>query len=222
KVEIFAINNQLRLFDALQRAGEISDLSPRAVNAMTRFTAMVAAWRTAASGNTASGADMLMPGSHGKAALAELVERIIRESGLEMMYKKSKAEEDRERLENLDELINAAAEFVPPEDESGQVREFTLLETLSAYLESVALVSDADAIDPANGAVTLMTLHAAKGLEFDVVAMAGLEEGLLPHLRAATSPSELEEERRLCFVGITRAKRHLLMTHAAWRTQRGL
>ena len=222
KVEIFAINNQLRLFDALQRAGEISDLSARAVNAMTRFTAMVAAWRTAASGNTASGTDMLMPGSHGKAALAELVERIIRESGLEMMYKKSKAEEDRERLENLDELINAAAEFVPPEDESGQVREFTLLETLSAYLESVALVSDADAIDPANGAVTLMTLHAAKGLEFEVVAMAGLEEGLLPHLRAATSPSELEEERRLCFVGITRAKRHLLMTHAAWRTQRGL
>ena len=83
-------------------------------------------------------------------------------------------------------------------------------------------MSDADAIDPANGAVTLMTLHAAKGLEFDVVAIAGLDEGLLPHSRAAESDHELEEERRLCFVGMTRARRHLLLTRAAYRTQRGL
>ena len=97
-----------------------------------------------------------------------------------------------------------------------------MLDLLDAYLESVALVSDADAIDPGKGAVTLMTLHAAKGLEFSVVVIAGLEEGLLPHMRAAESDRELEEERRLCFVGITRAKRHLLLTRAAVRTQRGL
>ena len=97
-----------------------------------------------------------------------------------------------------------------------------LLAMLRAYLESVSLVADADKVDPARGAVTLMTLHAAKGLEFHAVAMIGLEEGLLPSIRALESDSEAEEERRLCFVGITRAMEHLLITSAKYRTQRGL
>ena len=88
--------------------------------------------------------------------------------------------------------------------------------------QSVALVSDADAIDPESGTVTLMTLHAAKGLEYAAVAMVGLEENLLPHIRAVGNEMELEEERRLCFVGITRAKRHLQLSRAAVRTHRGL
>src|SRR5262249_48125205 len=89
-------------------------------------------------------------------------------------------------------------------------------------LESVSLVADADAVDPAQGAVTLMTLHAAKGLEFQAVAMIGLEEGLLPHSRARESDAALEEERRLCFVGITRAMSRLLITSAKYRTHRGM
>ncbi len=89
---------------------------------------------------------------------------------------------------------------------------------LLAYLERVSLVSDVDAVDPDQGAVTLMTLHAAKGLEFDTVAMLGVEDGLLPHQRAQTDEREMEEERRLCFVGITRAMRRLLLTHARYRT----
>jgi DNA helicase-2/ATP-dependent DNA helicase PcrA len=93
---------------------------------------------------------------------------------------------------------------------------------LRAYLERVTLVSDADAVDPSQGAVTLMTLHAAKGLEFGAVAMIGLEEGVLPHSRVQENPGELEEERRLCFVGITRAMRRLLMTCARYRTIRGV
>ena len=97
-----------------------------------------------------------------------------------------------------------------------------LLAMLRAYLESVALVADADAVDPETGAVTLMTLHASKGLEFKAVAIIGLEEGLLPHGRASESAAELEEERRLCFVGITRAMERLLITSAAYRTQRGM
>jgi DNA helicase-2/ATP-dependent DNA helicase PcrA len=101
--------------------------------------------------------------------------------------------------------------FVPP-----------LLALLRAYLESVSLVADADKVDPARGAVTLMTLHAAKGLEFHAAAMIGLEEGLLPSMRAMESDAAVEEERRLCFVGITRAMEKLLITSAKYRTQRGL
>lgn len=93
---------------------------------------------------------------------------------------------------------------------------------LRAYLESIALVADADAVDSSTGTVTLMTLHASKGLEFPAVAMIGLEEGSLPHSRANESQSELEEERRLAFVGITRAMKHLQITHANRRTIRGM
>lgn len=105
----------------------------------------------------------------------------------------------------------AAQPFVPP-----------LLALLRAYLESVSLVADADKVDPDRGAVTLMTLHAAKGLEFHAAAMIGLEEGLLPSMRAMESDAAVEEERRLCFVGITRAMEKLLITSAKYRTQRGL
>lgn len=104
-----------------------------------------------------------------------------------------------------------AGGFVPP-----------LLGLLRAYLESVSLVADADKVDPERGAVTLMTLHAAKGLEFHAAAIIGLEEGLLPSVRAMESDPGVEEERRLCFVGITRAMEHLLMTSAKYRTHRGL
>ena len=215
KVELFAYNSQLRLFEALGRAGEVSGLTTRAVGAIGRFVKLVEDWRSAAAEDSQSS---LLESS----SLAGLVERIVRESGLEATYRNSKAEEDRERLENLAELISAAAQFVAqPLDEEAQV-EPTLLEGLTAFLESVALISDADAIDPESGTVTLMTLHAAKGLEYEAVAMVGLEESLLPHIRALGNELELEEERRLCFVGITRAKRHLQLSRAAVRTHRGL
>jgi DNA helicase II / ATP-dependent DNA helicase PcrA len=218
RIDIHAIQKQMTLFDAMRRVDEISGVPARTTNAVRKFVSMVERWRAMDNVEELIG--------DGRSPLAELVERIIRESGMEAMYRESKLEEERERFENLEELITAAGEFEPPEFPEGEVgglREAAsgLLATLSAFLEGIALVSDADAIDPASGAVTLMTLHAAKGLEFEVVAMAGLEEGLLPHSRAAESEKELEEERRLCFVGMTRAKRHLLMTSAATRMHRG-
>jgi DNA helicase-2/ATP-dependent DNA helicase PcrA len=158
----------------------------------------------------------------------------MKESGLESMYRAQaaagKTEADLERLDNLAELVSSAREFelsFDPAADPAEAQPFDadtppLLVMLRAYLESIALVADADAIDPAQGAVTLMTLHAAKGLEFGAAAIIGLEEGLLPHSRAFDSEVQLEEERRLLFVGITRAMRRLLITSARYRTVRGL
>lgn len=228
RIEMWALQNQTSLFEALRQCadGGLGELQARTAKSISKFTAMVDIWRSAAANGAFDG--FLGSEPNEKAALAELVERIIKESGLEAMYRSAKTEEDLERLENLNELINAAADFNAPPQELGERPgarpPITLLEALNAWLEAVTLVSDADAIDPASGAVTLMSLHAAKGLEFDAVAIAGLEEGILPHSRALQSPTdaELEEERRLCFVGITRARKHLMITRANVRTQRGI
>jgi hypothetical protein len=151
--------------------------------------------------------------------------------------KASGGDADLERLDNLDELVSSARQFemefdamADPAAETEEMdslarpldRTPPLLAMLRAYLESIALVADADAVDPANGSVTLMTLHAAKGLEFRAVAIIGLEEGQLPHSRARESQAELEEERRLCFVGITRAMQRLHLTSSRYRTLRGI
>ncbi|MHC4419796.1 MAG: ATP-dependent helicase [Planctomycetota bacterium] len=211
KIELFAVQRQLRLVEALRRAGEAgteAGLSARASGAVGRFVALFDRLQAAAAraDDPAAGG---LPG---------LVGLVIRESGLEATYMAG-TDEDRERRETLDALVSAAAQFnpAPLSDLDGSEAE----PLLNRFLESVALVSDADLIDPAAGVVTLMTLHAAKGLEFSVVSLVGLEENLLPLLRAAESDVELEEERRLCFVGMTRAKRRLLLTRAAVRTRRG-
>jgi DNA helicase-2/ATP-dependent DNA helicase PcrA len=121
-----------------------------------------------------------------------------------------------------DEPAPSSASPPDPDDPPNDSGEPTLMDALRRWLESVTLVSDADAIDPEKGSVTLLTLHAAKGLEFPFVAMVGLEQGLFPSQRADSSEDQLEEERRLCFVGMTRAERRLLMTSAELRTVRGL
>jgi DNA helicase-2/ATP-dependent DNA helicase PcrA len=221
--EAFAAQRGQSLLDALRQADQLPALNPRAVASITKFVETLDGWT--------GGGKFLYAGSDQGLSLAELVDRIVKESGLEAMYKKqaatSQSETDAERLDNLAEMVSSAREFemeYDPEADpaaagAGQPRLLTLLR---AYLESVALVADADAVDPSQGSVTLMTLHAAKGLEFKAVAMIGLEEGLLPHTRAFDNEADLEEERRLCFVGVTRAMRRLLLTSAKYRTIRGL
>jgi DNA helicase-2/ATP-dependent DNA helicase PcrA len=226
RVEDAAEQTGETVYAVMRRIGTVPDLTARAVGAVSKFVAMVDSW-------TGGGSFM---GSQVPHTLHELVDRVVKESGLEAMYKAqaatSKTETDMERLDNLAELVSSAAEFEnewdPAADPAagvptpGQSPPPPLLALLRAYLESIALVADADAVDPAQGSVTLMTLHAAKGLEFPAVAIVGLEEGLLPHSRALESDAAMEEERRLYFVGITRAMRRLLVTHAKYRTMRGI
>ncbi|HMM49123.1 MAG TPA: UvrD-helicase domain-containing protein [Miltoncostaeaceae bacterium] len=140
------------------------------------------------------------------APLGPLVERVLEGSGLREALEREDTFEARGRVENLEEVVGAAAQW-PVGD-------------LAGFLEQVALQADADQIDAASGTVTLMTIHNAKGLEFDTVIIAGLEEGLFPHARA-DSPEALEEERRLFYVGLTRARRSLTLTHATSRAIHG-
>lgn len=110
------------------------------------------------------------------------------------------------RIENIEEFVNVASEFVPQDND-----------ILGEFLSQVSLVSDIDSYVEENQALTLMTIHSAKGLEFDTVFLSGLEEGIFPHNRSLDSPSEMEEERRLMYVGITRAKKNLYMSYAKRR-----
>jgi DNA helicase-2/ATP-dependent DNA helicase PcrA len=142
------------------------------------------------------------------ATLPELIRFIIDRSGYIKALETEGTPEAFSRIENLKELANAAHDA----EERG--------ETLADFLDHAALASDTDQFDP-NSRVTLMTLHAAKGLEFPLVFLAGLEEGLFPHSRTLSSPEELEEERRLCYVGMTRAMNTLILTRAHYRRRYG-
>jgi len=145
------------------------------------------------------------------APLAERVAAVLDLSGLREALRREATAEANSRLENLLELVAAAAEFAA-RPEAGD---------LGAFLDSVALIADVDELAEPRAAVTLMTLHSAKGLEFEAVFLVGLEEGIFPHARAREDEDGLEEERRLAYVGLTRAKRHLFLAYAAQRRSGG-
>jgi DNA helicase-2/ATP-dependent DNA helicase PcrA len=202
-----AISSGVSLFIAIENASSIGGLSARALNSTKTFVELVKSWRPMAAGATIS-EDLL---ADQKGPVQKLMEDVVRRSGLEAFYKKEGGDEQAE-LSNIDQLITSAAEF-DHENAEGNLDE---------YLSMISLVSDVDHMKGNGGAITMMTLHAAKGLEFPVVAMIGMEEGILPHSRARGNLSELEEERRLCFVGITRSQERLLLSKAATRTFRGM
>ncbi|HEY2429764.1 MAG TPA: DNA helicase PcrA [Acidimicrobiales bacterium] len=132
----------------------------------------------------------------------ELLERVLEETGYRAELEADNGVEAAGRMENLDELVGTAREYA----------------TVDAFLEDVSLVADSDQLDDDSGQVVLMTLHTAKGLEYPAVFLVGMEEGVFPHLRALSDPDELEEERRLAYVGITRARQRLYLTSAWSRT----
>jgi DNA helicase-2/ATP-dependent DNA helicase PcrA len=141
----------------------------------------------------------------------EVIRQVLDRSGYRRMLQDSRDEQDQERLANIEELVTAARQFAA-EDST---------RTIGDFLENITLASDVDGWDQRQECVSIMTLHSAKGLEFPVVYMAAVEEGLLPHERSLARQDELEEERRLCFVGMTRAKEELYLCHARTREFRG-
>ncbi|NIP27006.1 MAG: UvrD-helicase domain-containing protein [Phycisphaerae bacterium] len=195
RVRAYAVGNSISLFEALNKAKDIATLSKAAQAKLTVFFDMIESFKKDVSGQ-----------------VTLLAERVLVESGLEKSLK-DQGDQGRDALENINELLNAASQY----------EKFTEQPSLLDYLQQIALFSDTDTYDSSSGSVALMTLHAAKGLEFDNVFIIGVEHGLLPHERsnAHEDRQELEEERRLFFVGITRAKARLHISHARYRTIRG-
>jgi len=173
-------------------------LPTRAASALRGFLELIRAQRAATEGD----------------GLAELTERLIAAAGLPDFYKNAKDGKGVDRLENLDELINATARFA-------QEAEDDEADLLGAFLSHAALEAGETQADRGADGVQLMTLHSAKGLEFPIVFIAGLEEGLFPHSMSAEDPDRLEEERRLCYVGMTRAMQRLYLSHAESRRLHG-
>ncbi|MGY2081117.1 DNA helicase PcrA [Modestobacter sp. SYSU DS0657] len=203
-IEQFADRERIAFGTALRRCSEITTLAPRSLKALQEFVALLEEF------------EQLVETGSGPAAL---LESILDRTGYLAELSASTDPQDEGRVDNLNELISVAAEFEAASPGG----------TVTDFLEQVSLVADADQIpggpggeDGADaGVVTLMTLHTAKGLEFPVVFLTGLEDGVFPHLRALGDPKELEEERRLAYVGITRAQQRLFLSRATVRTNWG-
>ncbi|WP_297739344.1 DNA helicase PcrA [uncultured Tessaracoccus sp.] len=206
-----AARQRITFFEALRRADE-AQLATRSLNQIKAFVDIIDQAR--ANADAGESADEVLLG-------------LLKESKYVPELQASTDPQDATRLENLEELVNVAAEFVAAantvdlDEEEGSSLIAGMPEpddSIEAFLERVALVADSDQVpDDDSGVVTLMTLHTAKGLEFDTVFLTGLEEGIFPHQRAMTSNDELEEERRLAYVGITRARKRLYLTRATVR-----
>ena len=203
-VDRFSQSERISFFTGLERAAEISQLNSRAQKAILEFVALIGRLREVADDEGVEAALLAVLDGTG------MIENLENERTIEAMG----------RVENLRELAGVAAEFersnegavVGDEEFDGMDN----LRKLEVFLESTALVADIDEWDEGAGAVTLMTLHTAKGLEFPVVFIVGMEDGVFPHMRSLGDPEELEEERRLAYVGITRAQDHLYLT-SAWQ-----
>jgi DNA helicase-2/ATP-dependent DNA helicase PcrA len=201
-VEALASRERISFGEALERASEAPGIALRSAAAINDFVALMTELRAVEAGE-----------GNGPAAVLEAV---IDKTGYLRELEASDDPQDESRVDNVRELVSVAREYEQTRVDAGA--------TLADFLEQVALVADADSIPDADGhggVVTLMTLHTAKGLEFPVVFLTGMEDGVFPHLRTLGDPQELEEERRLAYVGITRARRRLFVSRAVTRSAWG-
>lgn len=196
-IEAFAQRERISFGAALDRATEVPGLATRSLSQITTFATLMSDLRTLVESGTGP---------------ATVLQAILEQTGYLAELQASQDPQDETRVENLAELESVAVEYERDNEEA----------TFAGFLERVSLVADADEIpDDEDGVVTLMTLHTAKGLEFPIVFLTGMEDGVFPHLRSLGSETELEEERRLAYVGITRARERLYLTRSMVRSAWG-
>lgn len=192
KIQAYAAANNVSLFEAVSNAAAIDGLSSRFVSKLDDLAGIIFELMNLAN----------------EAPVEDLIDRVLRDTGYLEELENERTPQAQSRIDNLHELISVAQEFAASEEENN----------LENFLAHVALVSDIDDTELGEDAITLMTLHSSKGLEFPVVFLVGMEEGLFPHVRTLMDETEIEEERRLCYVGITRAKEKLFLSSTKMRT----
>ncbi len=219
KVDSYAKGAEVVFRDALAKAGE-AGVSGKALGGINDLLVLMHDIETDA----------------GDLGVGEVLEAVLQRTGYVAELESERSIEAQGRVENLQELVGVAREFDEQVDRgdlegmaaiggvglgepgggpnAGDVGPLVGIERLQAFLEGVSLVTDMDKNDPEQSSITLMTLHSAKGLEFGIVFLLGMEDGVFPHFRSLSDPEELEEERRLCYVGITRAEQYLYLCHA--------
>ncbi|MCS3702237.1 ATP-dependent helicase [Salinibacter ruber] len=197
RLQRYAQQHSLSLWQAVERVEEIETLGTRAERAVGKFRRLIARYASKA--------------GTGSVPADELARDLIQDAGLLSELRKEHTRENLQRWENVQELISALAEYVESTEDA----------TISTFLQEVALMTDQDEAEEGDDKMTLMTLHAAKGTEFPVVFVAGLEEGLFPLEQATQEKAELEEERRLFYVGVTRAEERLYLSWARSRYRYG-
>ena len=205
-VDLFAQQNNISFWQGLLRVNENSSVPARAAQAINEFTAMISALSVLVEAKTKP---------------SVVVEAALEQSGLLKELADSTDPQDEVRVENLKELVAVSMEYEErPFEELGEDEEISL----AGFLEKVSLVADADEIpegEDHGGVVTMMTLHTAKGLEFPTVFLTGMEDGIFPHSRTLGEKDEIEEERRLAYVGLTRARQRLYISRAEYRSTWG-
>ncbi|MEU9855972.1 DNA helicase PcrA [Streptomyces sp. NPDC047974] len=208
-IDALSLREKITFPQALKRVDEAYGMAARSANAVKRFNVLMDELRTIAESG---------------AGPAVVLEAVLERTGYLAELQASTDPQDETRIENLQELAAVALEFEQERGESGG-QEGAGAGTLAEFLERVALVADSDQIpdedEDGSGVITLMTLHTAKGLEFPVVFLTGMEDGVFPHMRALGQTKELEEERRLAYVGITRARERLYLTRSSMRSAWG-
>ena len=192
KIQDFANANNIGLFEAVSNAAQIEGLGNRFVTKLDDLAGTIFELMNLAN----------------EAPVEDVINRVLTDTGYLEELENERTPQAQSRIDNLHELISVAQEFADGDEENN----------LENFLAHVALVSDIDDAELGEDAITLMTLHSSKGLEFPVVFLAGMEEGLFPHARTLMDETEVEEERRLCYVGITRAKEKLFLSSAKMRT----
>lgn len=195
KLQAYAAGTEQSLFDVISNAGSVPGLSSRFASKLDELSEVL----------------FELMGEAAEASVKQLIDDVMHKTGYLEELELSKNAQDQSRIDNLQEFLSVAEDFAEKSARNGEEA------SLENFLSDVALVADIDDAEMGEDSITLMTLHSAKGLEFPTVFLVGMEEGIFPHARTLLDENEIEEERRICYVGITRAEKHLFLSNARMR-----